>query len=64
MMMVMMIKTQNGHSSTNCEATTSRFCMVIDVNDTYWMMTMMMVMIMMMITRNGHNLANFDATFS
>ena len=28
-------ETQNGHNSTNFEATTSRFCMVIDINDTY-----------------------------
>ena len=26
---------QNGHNSVNFEATTSRFCMVIDINDTY-----------------------------
>ena len=37
----------NGDNSTNFEATTSRFCMVIDLNETY-MMTMMMMMMMMM----------------
>ena len=58
-MMMMMMKTQNAHNSDNLEATTSRFCMVIDSNNTYWMM-----MIMMMKTRNGHNLANLEATFS
>ena len=34
-MMIMMMKTQNTHKSTNFEATTSRFCMIIDINDTY-----------------------------
>ena len=28
-------ETQNGHNSTNFEATTTRFFMVIDKNDTY-----------------------------
>ena len=38
------------HNSANFEATTSRFCMVIDLNETYRMMitTMMMMMIMEM----------------
>ena len=35
MMTMMMIKTQNSHKSTNFEAITSRFCMIIDINDTY-----------------------------
>ena len=62
-MTIMMMKTQNGHNSANFEATTSRFCIVIDLNKLYRMMITMM-MIMMMKTRNGHNLANFEATFS
>ena len=33
-MMIMMMKTQNGNNSDNFEATTSRFCMVIDLNET------------------------------
>ena len=32
MRMIMMMKTQNGNNSDNFEATTSRFCMVIDIN--------------------------------
>ena len=28
-------KTQNSHNSAKFEATTSRFCMVVDINDTY-----------------------------
>ena len=28
-------KTQNSHNSANFEATTSRFRMVVDINDTY-----------------------------
>ena len=38
MTMVMMrrrMKIKNGHNSANFEATTSRFSMVIDINDTY-----------------------------
>ena len=41
MMMIMMMETQNGHNSANFEATTSRFCMIIYINDTYMMMMMM-----------------------
>ena len=33
MMMMMMMKTQNDHNSDNFEATTSKFCMVRDIND-------------------------------
>ena len=64
------MKTQNGHNSANFEATTSRFFMVIDLNDTYGMMMTMMLMIlmmsisMMMKTQNSHNSANFEATTS
>ena len=39
------------HNSANFEATTSRFCMVIDLNETYRMMTTTMMMIMMMMKR-------------
>ena len=43
------------HNSANFEATTSRFCMVIDLNETYMMMmmttTMMMIMMMMMMMK-------------
>ena len=46
---MMMMKTQNGHNSANFETTTSRFCMVIDLNKTYSMMMMMMMMITMMM---------------
>ena len=43
-------KSLNGHNSVNFEATTSRFCMVIDLNETYMMMmTTMMMMTMMMM---------------
>ena len=38
----------NGHYSANFEATTSRFSMVIDLNETYRMMMMMMMMTMIM----------------
>ena len=56
MTMRMMIKTPNGHNSANFEATFSRFCMVIDLNDTYrLMMTMMMIK-----TQNGHNYTTID----
>ena len=51
-----MMKTQNGHNLSNFEATTSRLCMVIDLNDTYkMMMTMTMIKMMMMKTQNGHS---------
>ena len=60
-MMVRMMKTQNCHNSPNFEATTSRFCMVLDLNDTY---RMMMMIIRMMETQNGHNSANFETTTS
>ena len=40
-------KSLNGHNSANFEATTSRFCMVIDLNETYMMMMMIMMMMMM-----------------
>ena len=49
MMMIRMIKTQNGHNSANSVGTTSKFCMEIDLNDTYRMVTMMIMMIMMVI---------------
>ena len=35
LMIIMMKKTQNDYNSASFEATTSRFCMVIDINDTY-----------------------------
>ena len=35
MMMLMMIKTQNCHNLANFAATTCRFYMVVDINDTY-----------------------------
>ena len=47
--MMMMMKIQNDHNSANFEATTSRFCMVIDLNDTYEMMLIMMLMIIIMM---------------
>ena len=43
-MIIMMVKTQNGHNLANFGAKISRFFMVIDLNDTYRMMIM-----------NGHN---------
>ena len=43
-----MMKTQNGHNSANFVGTTSRFYMVIDLNDTNRMMIMMIIIIMMM----------------
>ena len=75
MMMIRMMKTQNGHNSAKFEARPSRFCMVIDLNETnkmmrmrmrtmMMMMMMVMMMIMMMKTQNGHNSANFEATTS
>ena len=59
-------KSLNGHNLTNFEATTSRFCMVIDLNKTYRMMRtiMMKMMEIMMKTQNGHNSTNFEATTS
>ena len=33
--MMLMIKTQNCHNLANFAATTCRFCMVVDINDTY-----------------------------
>ena len=56
-------KSLNGHNSANFKATASRFCMVIDLNETYRMM-MMIMMIMMMRTQNGNNSDNFEATTS
>jgi len=35
MVMIRMMKTQNGHNSANFEATTFRFFMVVDLNDDY-----------------------------
>ena len=49
MMMIMMMKTQNGHNLANFETTTPRFCMVIDLNDTYRMIMMFMKIIMRMM---------------
>ena len=49
---------------------TSRLCMVTDLNDAYKMMMMMMMtivmieMIRMMKTKNGHNSASFEDTTS
>ena len=46
---------ETNHKSANFEATTSRFCMVIDINEMYrmmmTMMTMMTTMMMMMRRR-------------
>ena len=44
---------ETNHNSANFEATTSRFCMVIDINETYrmMMMTMMMMKLKLIITR-------------
>ena len=49
MMMIGMLKTQNGHDWDNFKATTSRFCMVIDLSDIYKLMTTMMLMVIMII---------------
>ena len=52
MMMIRIMKTQNGHNSAKFEATPSRYCMVIDLNNTYGMMMMifmMLIIIMMMM---------------
>ena len=63
--MIRMMKTQNDHNSASFEVTTSRFFMVIDLNDTYRMMIiMMLMMIMMKKTQNSHNSSNFEATTS
>ena len=53
MMIILMMKPQNGHNLANFEATISRLFMVIDLNDTYRMM--MTMAIMMMEIQNGHN---------
>ena len=45
MMMIRMIKIQNGHNSGHFEATTSIFCMLIALNDTYGMMMIKMLII-------------------
>ena len=43
--MVMMMKTQNGHNSAILKHKASRFFMLIDLNDIYGMMIIMMMMI-------------------
>ena len=48
-MMMRIMQTQYGHNSANFEATTSRFCMVIDLNKTYMMMMMMLMRMMRMM---------------
>ena len=70
MMMIRMMKTQNGHNSAKFEATTSRFCMVRDLNDTYRLMMTMMIrmlmiimMTMIMITQNSNYSANNSGLF-
>ena len=45
--MMMMMKTQNGHNLVYFQATTSRFLMLIDLNDTYRIMMMMKMIITM-----------------
>ena len=56
MMMIRMMKIQNGYKAGNFEATASIFCILIDLNDTYGMMIIMMLMIIMMMkTKNSHN---------
>ena len=65
MKMVRTMKPKMAKNSADFEATTSRFCMVIDLNGIYrMMMTMISIMMMKMImkTQNGHNSANFEAT--
>ena len=66
-----MVTDLNGHDFSNFEATTSIFCMLIDLNDTYGltmimmlMIIMIMMMLMMMKTQNSHNSANFEAITS
>ena len=51
LMIIMMMKIKYSHNSANFEATTSRFCMVVDINETYRMMMTMMTMMMMMMMR-------------
>ena len=48
----MMMKNQIGHNSANFEATTSRFCMAIDLNDTYRIMMMMLMIIIFIREKN------------
>ena len=48
--MIIFEKSLNGHNSANFEAITSRFSIVIDINETYRMMMMMMKM-KLIITR-------------
>ena len=61
MIKIRIMKTQNDDNLASFEVTTSRFCMVIDLNDTYRMMMTIMIMmkmimiIMMMDIQNGHN---------
>ena len=45
--MMMMMKTQNSHNSVNFKATTPRFFVIIDLNDTYRMMMIMMKIMIM-----------------
>ena len=50
MMMMMMMhhdEDETNYNSANFKATTSRFCMVIDINEMYRMMMTMMMIIMM-----------------
>ena len=47
MMIILMMKPQNGHNLANFEATISRFSMVIDLSDTYRIITMKMMVGMM-----------------
>ena len=54
---------ETNHNSANFKATTSRICMVIDINGMYRMMMMKMMMMMMMkliITRPILNLQPQD----
>ena len=44
MMMIRMMKIQNGHNSAIIKDTTSIFFMLIDLNDIYGMMIIMMMM--------------------
>ena len=48
-MMIMMMKTRNGHNLANFEATFSRFGMLIGCNDTYRLMLLMMMMMIRMM---------------
>ena len=56
MIKMMMMITQNDHYLTNFQAMTSRFCIIIDLNDTYRMT--------MMKTQNDHSSANFQVKIS